>query len=99
MEAKRFGRILLPVDSSGESRRAAAAAIELAVLRGQARLFALNVIDKALVNRMKPFADNKVAELEIELEENGWKALREAPGARRGRAFDLGVTCPRVPPV
>ena len=33
------------------------------------------MVDKMLVNRMRRFADQSVTEIEIEMEENGWKYL------------------------
>ena len=67
-------KILLLVGSSGESQAAARIATDIAVLCG-AELVALNVVDKMLVNRMRRFADQSVTEIEIEMEENGWKYL------------------------
>ncbi len=75
MKEKKGKRILLVVDSTAESMRAADVAIELALTYPGSRLFALNVVDKATVNRLKRFTEKSLSEIEIELEENGWKYL------------------------
>jgi nucleotide-binding universal stress UspA family protein len=41
----------------------------------KARLFVMHVVDHMVINRMKRVSEQSTAEIEIELEEKGWKAL------------------------
>jgi len=75
MSENRGRRILLVVDSTAESLRAAEMAQEVALTYPGSKLFALNVVDKGAVNRLKRFTDKSLTEIEIEMEENGWKYL------------------------
>jgi nucleotide-binding universal stress UspA family protein len=75
MSDKKGLRIVLVVDTTTESLRAAETAIELALANPGSRLFALNVVDKGAVNRLKRFTDKSLSEIEIEMEEDGWKYL------------------------
>lgn len=74
-EDKKGKRILLVVYSNAESTRATEAAIEMALTYPGSKLFALNVVDKGAINRLKRFTDKSLTEIEIEMEENGWKYL------------------------
>ena len=75
MKDKQYQRILLAVSATPEGRRAEETAIHLAGRFDGVRLFVLHVVDKAVINRMKRFTDKSLTELEVEMEENGWKYL------------------------
>jgi len=69
-----FEKILLVVEASDESLRAARVAIDLAQDIG-AMIIAIYVVDVAVVNHLASFSGKSVEEVTIELEENGWKYL------------------------
>jgi nucleotide-binding universal stress UspA family protein len=87
MSEEKKKRILLVVDSTAESMKAAEEAIKLALASAGSRLFALNVVDKAAVNRLKRFTEKSLTEIEIEMEEDGWKYLYRI----EEQAKDLGI--------
>jgi nucleotide-binding universal stress UspA family protein len=74
MENATYRRIVLVVDGSEGDQAAAASAIELASLF-HAKLIAVNVVDLSVVNRMQRFVEQSSSEIEIGLEEKGWRAL------------------------
>jgi len=74
MESQPFRNILLLVEPSEEGQHAARVAIDIAVLC-RARLTALHIVNRMSINRIMRFADRSATEIEIELEENGWKYL------------------------
>ncbi len=69
-----FNKILLLVGSSDTGEKAADTAIRLAGAN-QAALIVLNVVDKMAINRMQRFSEQSATEIEIEMEEDGWKYL------------------------
>ena len=74
MEHGTYRKIMLVVEGAESDRSAGAAAVELAVTC-HATLILLNFVDLMVVNRMKRFVEQSAAELEIELEEKGWRSL------------------------
>ena len=74
MSSSIFKKILLLVGSSDIGEKAAETAIQLAVAN-HADLIVLNVVDKMTVNRMQRFSEQSGTEIEIEMEEDGWKHL------------------------
>jgi nucleotide-binding universal stress UspA family protein len=87
MSDKKKKRILLVVDSTVESLKAADEAIKIALSEAGTKLFALNVVDKAAVNRLKRFTDKSLTEIEVEMEEDGWKYLYRL----EEQSKDLGI--------
>jgi len=81
-----FLTILLAVDGGESDRATAETAMELAELCGS-RMVILNVVDRSLVNRLKRFTDESPTEIEMELEEKGWRALYHA----EERSKDKGI--------
>jgi nucleotide-binding universal stress UspA family protein len=84
MEHVTYRKILLVVDGGAGDCAAAASAIELASTF-HARLIVVNVVDLAVVNRMKRFVEQSATEIEIEIEEKGWRALYHAEEISKGR--------------
>jgi nucleotide-binding universal stress UspA family protein len=74
MEEKLFEKILLVVEGSDMDHVVMESAIARA-LANKARLIVLNVVDHMVINRLKRLSEQSTAEIEIELEEKGWKAL------------------------
>ena len=74
MEESLYGRILLVVEG-GDSDRAVTPAATARAVANKARLFVLHVVDHMVINRIKRVSQQSTAEIEIELEEKGWKAL------------------------
>ena len=74
MEENLFRKILLVVEGSSADHTLTLSAIARAV-SNKARLIVLNVVDHMAINRMKRLSDQSTTELEIELEEKGWRAL------------------------
>jgi len=74
MEESLYKRILLIVEG-GALDHAVTAAAAARALANKARLFVLHVVDHMVINRMKRVSEQSTAEIEIELEEKGWKAL------------------------
>lgn len=69
--------IVLHVDTTAESQRAVGVAIQLALLSG-ARIVAVNVVNRHVVTQMARATGKPLAEVEVELEENGWRYLYAA---------------------
>ncbi|NQU38962.1 MAG: universal stress protein [Lentisphaerae bacterium] len=69
-----FRKILLLVEGSDMDLAVMESAISRAKTN-QSKLIALNVVDHMVINRMKRVSEQSTAEIEIELEEKGWKAL------------------------
>lgn len=74
MEEKLYKKILLVVEGSDMDHAVMESAIARA-LANKARLIVLNVVDHMVINRLKRLSEQSTAEIEIELEEKGWKAL------------------------
>ena len=74
MEENLFRKILLVVEGSSADHKLTLSAIARAIAN-KAQLVVLNVVDHMVINRMKRLSDQSTSELEIELEEKGWRAL------------------------
>ncbi len=74
MEEHLFEKILLVIEGSEMDHAVMESAIARAVAN-KARLIVLNVVDHMVINRMKRLSEQSTSEIEIELEEKGWKAL------------------------
>ena len=74
MEESLYKRILVLVEG-GEMDRAVTAAAAARGVANKARLFVIHVVDHMVINRMKRVSEQSTSEIEIELEEKGWKAL------------------------
>ncbi|MBP7462337.1 MAG: universal stress protein [Candidatus Delongbacteria bacterium] len=72
---KIFDRILFLMDGSSHAMTAAEFTIRLAAIH-QSTVIAVNIIDPNIVNQLSRFQkDLSLGEVEVELEENGWKYL------------------------
>ena len=69
-----FKTILLLTDTSDDSFHVAKVAVSLAETF-QARLVALNVISKAKIHLLRKSSPKLISEIEIDMEEDGWKYL------------------------
>ncbi|MBN1673378.1 MAG: universal stress protein [Kiritimatiellae bacterium] len=69
-----FGKILLVVEGADIDAAVTQVGIGRAVAN-KASLVVLHVVDHMVLNRMKRLSEQSTAEIEIELEEKGWKAL------------------------
>lgn len=74
---KEIKKLLLCVDATEESQRAIDAAVALAQLSGAA-IIAVNVVNRNVVTHLSRLGDKTLAEIEIDLEENGWRYLYAA---------------------
>ena len=74
---KQLQKILLNLDATEESQRALAAAVNLSKL-SQATIIAVNIINQNVVTQLSRHSGKSLAEIEIELEENGWRYLYAA---------------------
>jgi len=70
-------KIILNLDSSQESQNALAAAITLAKM-SEGTIIAVNIVNQAVVTSLARHSDKSLAEVEVELEENGWRYLYAA---------------------
>jgi nucleotide-binding universal stress UspA family protein len=90
MEEGRFLRILASVEGAESDQRTALAAIDLAARAG-AKLVLINVVDAMLVNRVQRLTARSAAEVQVEMEEKGWKALYYAEDLSKGRGVPTMV--------
>ncbi|MCD6205851.1 MAG: universal stress protein [Candidatus Marinimicrobia bacterium] len=74
MEQNPFKKILFLITSAGEAKETIRKVHGLARVC-HAKLIILNVIDKMQIQRMKRFTNQSTTEIEVEMEENGWKYL------------------------
>ncbi len=74
---KKLDKILLNLDSTIESQHALDSAVFLAK-SCSATIIAVNIVNKNVVTNLARFSDKSIAEIEIELEEDGWKYLYDA---------------------
>ena len=74
---KQLQKILLNLDATAESQRALAAAISLSKL-SMATIIAVNIVNQNVVTQLSRHSGNSLAEIEIDLEENGWRYLYAA---------------------
>ena len=72
-----LNKILLNLDANIESQHALDFAIFLAK-SCSATIVAVNIVNKNVVTNLARFSDKSIAEIEIELEENGWRYLYDA---------------------
>ena len=70
-------KILLNLDSSKESQNALVSAITLAKISGGA-IIAVNIVNQTVVTNLARHSEKSLAEVEVELEENGWHYLYAA---------------------
>jgi nucleotide-binding universal stress UspA family protein len=69
-----FEKILLPISGSDESISAAEFAVKLATAHGS-QIIALRVVDTSVVRQLARHSGKTPGEIEIEMEENGWRYL------------------------
>ena len=69
-----FKRILLPISGPDESISAAEFAVKLATVH-DSQIIALHVVDTSVVRQLARHSGKSPGEVEIELEENGWRYL------------------------
>ena len=74
---KKLDKILLNLDSTIESQHALDSAVFLAK-SCSATIIAVNIVNKNVVTNLARFSEKSIAEIEIELEENGWRYLYDA---------------------
>jgi nucleotide-binding universal stress UspA family protein len=74
---KQLQKILLNLDATEESQRALAAAVNLSKL-SEATIIAVNIVNRNVVAQLSRHSGKSLAEIEIELEENGWRYLYAA---------------------
>lgn len=74
MDENQYKKILLVVEG-GDLDRAVTSAAAARAVADKAQLFVLHVVDHMVINRMKRVSEQSTTEIEIELEEKGWKAL------------------------
>jgi len=72
-----FKKILLPISGSEESISAAEFAVELAMAHGS-QIIALHVVDTSVVRQLARHSTKSPGEVEIEMEESGWRYLYHA---------------------
>ena len=69
-----FKKILLPISGSDESINATEFAVKLAVAHGS-QIIVLHVVDTSVVRQLARHSGKSPGEVEIELEESGWRYL------------------------
>ena len=69
-----FGKILLPISGSDESIEAAKFTVKFAAAHGS-QIIALHVVDTSVVRQLARHSGKSPGEIEIEMEENGWRYL------------------------
>ncbi len=79
-----INKILLNLDSNAASQHALDSAIFLAK-KCAATIIAVNIVNKNVVTSLARFSDKSIAEIEIELEENGWRYLYDAEEAAKSQ--------------
>jgi len=72
--SKIFNKILLFMDGSDNSIDAAEFTIELSVIHSSI-VIAINIIDPKIITQLSKFENKTYGEIEIKMEENGWKYL------------------------
>jgi len=72
-----FEKILLPISGSDESISAAEFAVKLAAAH-DSQIIALHVVDTSVVRQLARHSGKTPGEVEIEMEENGWRYLYHA---------------------
>ena len=74
---KQLHKILLSMDATIESQHALQAALHLSLLSG-ATIIAVNIVNRHVVTNLARHGQQSLAEIEVELEENGWRYLYTA---------------------
>lgn len=74
MDSPKSNKILLVVEGQDLDRGITISAVSKA-LTDNATLVVLHVVDHLLINRLKRITQKRMSDIEIELEEKGWKAL------------------------
>jgi nucleotide-binding universal stress UspA family protein len=74
MDNSLYRKILLVIEG-GEMDAAAIQTARAIARANTAGLLVMHVVDHMMINRMKRISQQSAAEIEIELEEKGWKAL------------------------
>lgn len=74
---KQLHKILLNMDATIESQHALQAALHLGLLSG-ATIVAVNIVNRHVVTNLVRHGQQSLAEIEVELEENGWRYLYTA---------------------
>jgi nucleotide-binding universal stress UspA family protein len=69
-----FETILLPISGSDESMTAVEFAVKLAAAHSS-QIIALHVVDTSVVRQLARHSGKSPGEVEIEMEENGWRYL------------------------
>ena len=69
-----FKKVLLPISGSDESLSAAEFAIKLAVAH-DSQVIAIHVVDTSVVRQLARHSGKSPGEVEVEMEENGWRYL------------------------
>ena len=72
-----FKKVLLPISGSEESLKAAEYAIKLAVAH-DSQIIAIHVVDTSVVRQLARHSGKSPGEIEVEMEENGWRYLFHA---------------------
>jgi len=72
-----FKTILLPISGSEESITASEFAVKCAEMH-DSQIVALYVVDTSIIRQLAKFSGKSLGEVEIELEENGWRYLYHA---------------------
>ena len=72
-----FKKILLSISGSDESITAAEFAVKCAAMH-DSQIIALHVVDTSVVRQLARFSGKSPGEVEVELEENGWRYLFHA---------------------
>jgi nucleotide-binding universal stress UspA family protein len=87
---KQLQKALLYLDASAEAQRALEAAVHLSKLSG-ATIIAVNVVDRHVVTNLARQGDKSLAEIEVDLEENGWRYLYAAEEAAKNEGAHIVV--------
>ena len=69
-----FEKILLPISGSEESMTASEFAVKVAMAHGS-QIIALHVVDTSVVRQLARHSAKTPGEVEIEMEESGWRHL------------------------
>lgn len=69
-----FEKILLPISGSEESMTASEFAVKVAMAHGS-QIIALHVVDTSVVRQLARHSGKTPGEVEIEMEESGWRHL------------------------
>jgi nucleotide-binding universal stress UspA family protein len=74
---RQLEKAILYLDASVEAQHALETAIYLSKISG-ATIIAVNIVDQHVVTNLARQGDRSLAEIEVELEENGWRYLYAA---------------------